>query len=121
MRLPGPLPPPVEKVGLRGTDFASESAVVHFFEEARDVIADYEIPAFEDLYRRLLRDLLRKFNLRYRLDEPFTLRFLLPGSFNNLYAELRRLNAGNGHLRGLLNDFEKAFDRYARTEDATDL
>lgn len=108
-------------VTLRGTDFASESALVHFLEEAHDVIADYEIPGFEDLYRRLLRDTLRKFNLRYRLDEPFTLRFLLPGSFTNLYSELHRLNTGNGHLAGLLTDFEKAFDRYARTQDATDL
>ena len=63
---------------LRGTDFASESAIVHFLEESQAVIADYEIPGFEDLYRRLMRDALRKFNLRYRLDEPFILRFLLP-------------------------------------------
>jgi len=106
---------------LKGTDFVSESAIVHFLEEARGVIADYEIPGFENLYRRLLRDALLKFNLRYRLDEPFSLRFLLPGSFANLYAELHRLNAGNGHLVGLLSDFEKAFDHYARTQDATDL
>lgn len=108
-------------LALKGTDFASESAIVHFLEEAHAVIADYEIPGFEDLYRRLLRDVLRKFNLRYRLDEPFTLRFLLPGSFTNLYTELHRLNVGNGHLAGLLTDFEKAFDRYARTQDSTDL
>lgn len=108
-------------LALKGTDFASESAIVHFLEEAHDVIADYEVPGYEDFYRRLLRDLLRKFNLRYRVDEPFTLRFLLPGSFTNLYAELHRLNIGNGHLAGLLTDFEKAFDRYARTQDTTDL
>ena len=106
---------------LKGTDFASESAIVHFLEEAHDVIADYEIPGFDDLYRRLLREALRKFNLRYRLDEPFTLRFLLPGSFTNLYAELHRLSTGNGHLASLMTDFEKAFDRYARTQDPTDL
>jgi hypothetical protein len=106
---------------LKGTDFASESAVVLFLEVANKIIADYEINGYEDLYLRLLRDFLRKFNLRYRLDEPFTLRFLLPGSFTNLYTELHRLNVGNGHLSGLLNDFEKAFDRYARTQDPTDL
>ena len=111
----------VEFLALRGTDFASETAIVHFLEETRAVIADYEMPGFEDLYRRLLRNALRKFNLRYRLDEPFILRFLLPGSFTNLYAELHRLNTGNGHLAGLLTDFEKAFDRYARTQDPTDL
>ncbi|MBK5274067.1 MAG: hypothetical protein JJE30_03325 [Desulfuromonadales bacterium] len=106
---------------LKGTDFASETAIVHFLEEANKVVADYEIAGYEDFYRRLLRDVLRKYNLRYRLDEPFTLRFLLPGSFTNLYTELHRLNVGNGHLSGLLNDFEKAFDRYARTQDPTDL
>jgi len=108
-------------LALKGTDFASESAIVYLLEAARDVIAEYEIPGFENYYRRLLRDALRKFNLRYRLDEPFILRFLRPGSFTNLYAELHRLNAGNGHLAGLLTDFEKAFDRYARTQDPTDL
>jgi hypothetical protein len=106
---------------LKGTDFASESAIVHFLEEVNKIIADYEITGYDDFYRRLLRDILHKFNLRYRLDDPFTLRFLLPGSFTNLYAELHRLNVGNGHLSGLLTDFEKAFDRYARTQDPTDL
>ncbi len=62
-----------------------------------------------------------KFNLRYRLDQPFVLRFLLPGSFTNLYGELQRLNVGNPHLASLLVDFERAFDQYARTQDPTDL
>ena len=108
-------------LALRGIDFASESAIVHFLEEAHSVIADYEVPGFEELYRRLLRDALHKFNLRYRLDQPFVLRFLLPGSFTNLYTELHRLNSGNVYLSSLLNDFETAFDRYARSQDATDL
>lgn len=108
-------------LALKGTDFASESAIVLFLEEAHNVIADYDVPGFEDFYGRLLRGAVRKFNLRYRLDEPFTLRFLLPGSFNNLYAELHRLNTVNGHLAGLLSDFEKAFDRCARTQDPADL
>jgi len=64
---------------------------------------------------------LKKFNLRYRLEEPFVLRFLLPGSFSNLYAELQRLNSGNAHLHGLLTDFEKSFDSYIRKLDPTDL
>ena len=59
--------------------------------------------------------------LRYRLDEPFTVRYLLPGSFANMYLEMQRVNSSNPHLTGLLEDFEKAFDRYARTLDPTDL
>jgi hypothetical protein len=108
-------------LALKGTDFANESTIVHFLEEADGVIADYEIPGFEDLYRRLLHDALRKFNLRYRLDQPFVLRYLLPGSFTNLYGELNRLNTGNPHLAGLWNDFELAFDLYARTQSDSDL
>ncbi|OGQ81219.1 MAG: hypothetical protein A3F90_13800 [Deltaproteobacteria bacterium RIFCSPLOWO2_12_FULL_60_19] len=108
-------------LALKGTDFANESAIVHFLEEVRDIIVDYEIPGFEDLYKRLLRDVLRKFNLRYRLDEPFTLRFLLPGSFTNLYGELQRLNTSNSHLASLLADFEHAFDRYSRSQTESDL
>jgi len=108
-------------LALKGADFASEFAIVHFLEEVHDVIDDYEIPGFEDLYRRLLRDALRKFNLRYRLDEPRTLRFLLPGSFTNLYAELHRMNITNSHLAGLWSDFETGFDQYARTQGDLDL
>ena len=52
-------------LALKGTDFASESDIVNFLEEARDVIADYDIPGYEELYKRFLRDLLRKYNLRY--------------------------------------------------------
>jgi hypothetical protein len=108
-------------LSLIGTDFTSESDIVLFLEEVHNVITGYEIPAYDDFYQRLLRNLLWKFNLRYRLDDPFTLRFLLPGSFTNLYTELHRLNIGNGHLTDLLTDFEKSFDRYARSQDPSDL
>src|SRR5229473_1965195 len=59
---------------LKGTDFASESDIVFFLEIAYEVIRDYEVPGFEDLYLRLLRGVLHKFNLRYRVDDPFTIR-----------------------------------------------
>jgi hypothetical protein len=106
---------------LKGIDFRNEYAVVRFLEECHQVMVDYEIPGLEDLYRRLLEGILRKFNLRYRLDDPFYLCFLLPASFNNLYEELQRLNAKDPHLASLIQDFEKAFDRYARFLDPTDL
>jgi hypothetical protein len=106
---------------LRGGDFLSESGIVRFLEEAHEVVADYDIPGFEDLYRRLLRAVFKKLNLRYRLDDPFVVRFMLPGSFANMYTEIQRINSTNAHPAGLLDDFEKAFDRYARTQDPTDL
>jgi hypothetical protein len=131
---PGPTPAELEEARndpetarqyffvLRGGDFPSECDIVHFLEEADTVIADYDIPGFEDLYIRLLRAVFKKFNLRYRLDDhPFVVRFMLPGTFSNMYSEIQRITSTNPHLAGLLNDFEKAFDRYARTQDATDL
>lgn len=108
-------------LALKGTDFASESDIVTFLETAHEVIADYDLPGYEDFFKRLLRDFLRKYNLRYRLDEPFSLRFLLPGSFTNLYAELHRLNAANPHLASLLADFEHAFDAYVRKQSEANL
>lgn len=108
-------------IALKGTDFVNESAIVHFLEEVHNVIADYELPGLSEHYSRLLRDSIRKFNLRYRLDEPFVLRFLLPGSFTNLYAELHRLNTTNSDLVSLWGDFESAFDQYARTQGDLDL
>lgn len=108
-------------LSLKGTDFTSESDIVLFLEETRGVISDYEVLGFEDLYERLLRKVLQKFNLRYRLDAPFTLRFMLPGSFANLYEELQRVNSTDSSLADRLSDFEKAFDRFARTQDSTDL
>jgi hypothetical protein len=108
-------------LAFKGTDFASESAIVESLEAAHEVIADYELPGYEELFKRLLRGFLGKYNLRYRLDEPFVLRFLLPGSFTNLYAELHRLNASNPHLASLLSDFEHAFNQYARSQADPDL
>ena len=44
-----------------------------------------------------------------------------PGSFANLYEELQRVNCRDSSLADRLTDFEKAFDRFARTQDSTDL
>jgi len=106
---------------LKGTDFTNEFAIVNFLEEVNNVVRDYEIAGLEDFYQQHLIEIIQKFNLRYRVDSPFIIRFLLPGSFNNLYTELHRINTGCVHLSGLLDDFERAFDRYIRTQDPTDL
>jgi hypothetical protein len=108
-------------LALKGTDFASERAVVTFVEEVHNVVADYEIPGLVELYERLLAASISKFNLRYRVSDPFGVRFLLPGSFANIYEELRRVYLSDAGVAALLTDFEKAFDRYLRTEDKTDL
>lgn len=106
---------------LKGSDFRDETAIVEFLEAANEVIVDYDVSGYTEFFKLLLREFIRKYNLRYRLDDPFRLRFLLPGSFTNLYSELQRLNTSSAHLSSLLQDFEHAFDRYARTQDASDL
>jgi hypothetical protein len=106
---------------LRGPDFFGETNVVKFLEETYTVIADYDIAGYAEFFKLLLRDFIRKYNLRYRLEDPFKICFLLPGSFTNLYSELQRLNTSNSHLSGLLQDFEHAFDLYARSQDQFDL
>jgi hypothetical protein len=106
---------------LKGSDFRDETAIVEFLEAANEVIVDYDVSGYTEFFKLLLREFIRKYNLRYRLEDPFKLRFLLPGSFSNLYSELQRLNTSNGHLTDLLRDFEHAFDRYARAQDPSDL
>ncbi len=46
-------------LGLKGSDFGSESDLVHFLEEVYEVVTDYEILGFEEYYRRLLSGALR--------------------------------------------------------------
>lgn len=106
---------------LNGSDFRDETAIVEFLEAAYEVIVNYEVPGYSEFFKMQLREFVGKYNLRYRLDDLFKLRFLLPGSFTNLYSELQRVNSTNCHLSSLLQDFEHAFDRYARSQDAADL
>ncbi len=106
---------------LTGTDFRDETVIVEFIEAAYKITADYDVPGYAEFFKLCLRKFIRKYNLRSRLDDPFELLFLLPGSFTNLYEELQRLNSSNGHLGGLLQDFEHSFDRYARSQNSADL
>lgn len=108
-------------LALAGSDFFNEGAVIDFLQEADQVVGAYELPSFQNHYRLLITQTLTKYNLRYRVEEPFVLRFLLPGSFANLYAEMYRLARSDPHVGELMQDFEIAFDRYARTQDPYDL
>jgi hypothetical protein len=100
-------------LAIKGTDFAAEMEIAKFLEEAYETIEDYGISGYGEKFKILLRSFLTKYNLRYRLDDPFALRFLLPGSFANLYNDLRRINITNVHLQTLWSDFEEAFDEYS--------
>jgi hypothetical protein len=108
-------------LAIKGTDFASEMEIAEFLEEAYEAIEDYGIPGYSEKFKSHLRTFIAKYNLRYRLDDPFELRFLLPGSFSNLYNDLRRINATNPALVTLMSDFEYAFNQYSRTLTQADL
>jgi hypothetical protein len=108
-------------LALKGSDFINEAGIVKFLEAVYEEISGYGISGYAEFFKLRLREFIRKYNLRYRLDDQFKLRFLLPGSFANLYSELQRLNTADSHLNSLLQDFEHAFDCYARTQDPSDL
>jgi hypothetical protein len=111
----------VEFENLKGSDFKSETSIAQFIEDAYQIIDNYGLTGYGEKYKSLLRTFIGKYNLRYRLDDPFELRFLLPGSFANLYNELRRINGTSPTLIVLMSDFEHAFNQYSRTLSPVDL
>lgn len=106
---------------LRGGDFVSESAIVMYLEQVHRLIEEYEIPGYSARFVRLMTLVQEKYNLRYRVEDPFELRFLLPGSFVNLYDELHKRHAADPHLSNLLAEFEQAFDGYVRNDSVVNL
>jgi hypothetical protein len=108
-------------LSLSGSDFPNELQLVWFFDDIRKVISGYEIDGFVSHYLILLQKVLKKFNLRYRADIEITLRFLIHGSFSNLYAELERINSSDASLNQLMTEFEEAFDTYVRRQSSSHL
>ena len=108
-----------EEIG--GQEFAGELSVIGFLESAFDTIREFEIPRFEQLYRYLVRLFVKKYNLTYRIDDPFRVRLVLPGVFSTFYDNLTRVNRGDPHLAKLMSDFECAFGSYARTREGHNL
>jgi hypothetical protein len=106
---------------IRQQDFGDELSVVGFLESAYVTIQNFEIPRFEKLYTYLVRGFIKKYNLRYRIDDPFRVRLVLPGVFASFYEDLTRVNSTDRHLAALMNNFEMAFGSYARTKQAHEL
>lgn len=106
---------------IRGEDFENELSIIGFLESAFDTIRDFGIPRYERLYRYLVQSFIKKYNLSYRVDEPFRMRLVLPGVFANFYENLTSANGDDPHLRVLMNNFEQSFGSYARTKQAHEL
>jgi hypothetical protein len=106
---------------IHAQDLGSELTVISFMESAFDTVGEFEIERYQKLYKYLVRSFITKYNLRYRVDNPFRLRLVLPGVFASFYAEMARLHATDAHLGGLMSDFEQAFGSYVRSKQAHDL
>jgi hypothetical protein len=106
---------------LRGEDLGSELAVISFMEAAFGAIGEFEITRYENLYKRLVKSFIKKYNLRYRVDDPFCMRLILPGLFAGFYDNLTRVNRSDPNLKVLMNNFELSFGSYVRTKQAHEL
>jgi hypothetical protein len=62
---------------IKGSGFKSEADIVGFLERAYTAIADLRSERLAERYERLIKNFLRRYNLRYRIVEPFKLRSLL--------------------------------------------
>ena len=106
---------------IRSSDFGDDRAIVEFLESAFTTIREFGVPRFENLYRYLVREFTAKYNLTYRIDDPFRVRLVLPGVFASFYDDLVRANRTDPHLRTLMNNFERAFGSYAKSKESHEL
>ena len=95
----------IDSVGAR---FASEKALVRFFEAAHDVLEDLQGDELSNTYFGLLSAFIEKYSLGYSLRRPCALSPTLPGMFSDLMCAMRRLADSNVHLAGLFRAHEEA-------------
>lgn len=89
-------------------ELRGEGEVIAFVEECYEVLENLGGQEMAEAYFVLLDRFLSRFNLRYDLARPCTLRPTLPGVFASLMCELRALTGRDAHLDGLMKDFENA-------------
>lgn len=97
--------------------FEAEYAIVQFFENAFEILAEFD-GILAARYRALLRLFLEKYSLRYVLRDPCELCPTLPGIFASLVRSLKVSTQVDTHLNELMVDFEEALmDLRAETSD----
>ena len=87
-------------------DVGGEPAMVTFLEAVYPVLDDLGGDELSNRYFNLLYGFIDKFSLRYDLRRPCVLCPTLPGVFASLVRDLRVLASQDGHLNGLMQDFE---------------
>jgi hypothetical protein len=99
------------------SEIDSEARLVQFFEQAHDVIEEFDDPSLSDTYFGLLATFLEIYSLRYDLQRPCSLSPTLPGLFASLVRDLRDHTSRDPHLNDLMGDFEHAL-RDLRTDQS---
>lgn len=99
--------------------FASEKALVRFFEAAHDVLDDLQGDELANRYFCLLSNFIEKYNLGYSLRRPCALSLTLPGMFADLAGALKRLANTDEHLASLYRAHDEAVRdlRYGATQE----
>ena len=106
---------------IQAQHFLGEIAIVKFLEEVYVTLTGYDIDEITQEYKKLILLFLEKYNLRYSLQEPFRFRFQLPGTFEDLYSQIREINEENAHLKELMTDFEEAYSGFSMSQSNKDL
>lgn len=105
---------------IRGGQFRDEMAAVQFLEEVHVIILETTSKILLRRYKEYVKRYLGKYNLRYEVAPPFSLRVRLPAIYADIYEHLRQLNASSPHLTVLMDDFELSFSDFVRTRAQKD-
>lgn len=99
--------------------FASEKALVRFFEAAHGVLDDLQGEDLANSYFGLLSSFIEKYSLGYSLRRPCALSPTLPGIFAGVSSALQRVANSNEHLSALYRAHEEAVRdlRFGATEE----
>lgn len=103
----------------RDAHFASEKALVRFFEATYDVLEEFEGSALANRYFDLLTVFIEKYSLGYSLRRPCRLSPTLQGIFADVSSALKNLSETNSHIAELYTAHEEAVKdlRFGATEE----
>lgn len=91
-------------------DFRSERHLIRAFEEFYFVVEEYDSPELTNLYSNLISQFLRRYNLRYRLVQPFQIVPHIPGVIGSLVEHITDAAKTNQDMVELLEAVEQAFE-----------
>lgn len=107
---------------LRESDFKSDFAVARLFENASNVVEEFDPAILNNKYRILLHGFISRYNLGWTVvDQPLRLRPWLPASFESTYRVLKQVATDNAHLGEALEAFERAWADHAEAGSASDM